>query len=95
MKGNHLWLLMPSIVMILVAWIAQTSNIDNLKLSAVTVSFVIMKILEYSFRGIVTEMVRKNKRTKKVVFCPPKKLISRQGYDKMTHLFLLSYFLCW
>ena len=51
---------MPSIVMILVATIAQTATNDNLQLSAVTVSFVIMKILEYSFRCVVNEMVREN-----------------------------------
>lgn len=59
-KWNYLWLLMPSIVMILVASIIQTATNNNLQLSAVTISFVIMKILEYSFRGAVTEMVSKN-----------------------------------
>jgi hypothetical protein len=53
-----LWLAMPLIVSILGIWVAKTTTSENMSLTAVTLSYCIMKILEYSLRGVLAEMVR-------------------------------------
>ena len=57
---------MPSIVLVLSVLVSQTATATNLNLMIVTVAFVVMKVLEYSLRGVVTEMVRLPIKKKKI-----------------------------
>ena len=57
-QNKNLWLCMPSIVLVLSVLVSQTATATNLNLMIVTIAFIVMKVLEYSLRGVVTEMVR-------------------------------------
>ena len=60
-QTQHLWLLMPIVVTCAALWMVckmKDSGMDGLFVDAMTASFCILKVLEYSLRGVLIEMVR-------------------------------------
>ena len=56
-----LWLVMPFVIVsatIWMTWKIEVSGADGSFLVAMTASFCVLKVLEYSLRGVLTEMVR-------------------------------------